>query len=195
MTHYQNNTIRVATTTALVAMGMTTVIPTETEKIIKFEPTIDFYKFTVDSLTSTKCYHDIFYIDDSRTLNISDKNLTASKRQQQFENNNTTLDKLEKLPYNWNGNGAEPFSKKFIENVRILIRSLVHQPRIFPLADFGVQLEYHGKNNSYLEIDLSDKEVAEIYQVDIDGNETESTIRSSADNINNLVENFYGRNI
>lgn len=98
---------------------------------------------------------------------------------------------METLPKNWNGSGAEPFRRELTGKIRALLPQLVHQPEIYPLADFGVQLEYHSPDHSYLEIDLSLEENAEVFQQDADGSEKNAAVRTDAESINRLVEDFY----
>lgn len=64
------------------------------------------------------------------------------------------LDYIGQLPQDWNGNGAEKFSKDLINKCRRILDSLPIQPEIFPTGRDSVQLEYHQKNGDYLEFEV-----------------------------------------
>lgn len=102
------------------------------------------------------------------------------------------LETIRSLGYNWNGNGAEPFSKIHIDNVRDLLFGLDIQPEVFPTAAQSIQIEYDGENDSYLEFQIYEDCKVEIYQVSRDGNETTLETVLNIGRINKVVNQFYG---
>lgn len=72
-------------------------------------------------------------------------------------NNLRRLRIFEKLPSNWNGDGAAIIPKCVIKRVRNLTFNIydrkLSQPEIFPLAMGEVQLEWED-DNAYLEITI-----------------------------------------
>lgn len=109
-----------------------------------------------------------------------------------LKKNLSKLNEIESLKKNWNGNGAKAISKKLVNKTKLLIINLDKQPQIFPTANDSIQIEYDGENNSYLELQVTQKDVLSFYKVDKAGNESTGMIPVSSFAINNLVEDFYG---
>lgn len=101
------------------------------------------------------------------------------------------LDEIKSLKRNWNGNSARPIPKKVIEKAKTLLINLEKQPQIFPTANDSIQIEYDGDNNSYLELQVTKKNILSFYKVDKDGNESSGEIPVSSFSLNTLVEEFY----
>jgi len=95
------------------------------------------------------------------------------------------------LKDNWDGNGANAFSKDLISKVRNIIILLNKQPELFPTSVNSIQLEYEGADNSYLEIEITDQDTAEVYRIDRSGGEDTFLIKVDADILNKLVTAFY----
>lgn len=66
-----------------------------------------------------------------------------------------SVDEISKLPENWNENGAPMIDSKVIDEVRDILSSIVAVPSVFPTPRNSIQLEFHEKNNSYLEFEVS----------------------------------------
>ena len=105
------------------------------------------------------------------------------------------LDKLEEiknLPDNWNGNNADAFPGALISKVKDIILGISIQPEMFPTAADSIQLEYDGPYNSYLEFQISNKELADVFIIDSDGKEREFSVSCSIGEIDKVVKKFYG---
>lgn len=100
------------------------------------------------------------------------------------------LQKISKLSDNWNGYGAKPVSKEVIQEVRMIVCELNYQPEIFPLSDNEIQLEFDGPDQSYMEIVIGTKDLANVFIIDSTGNEVEKIVSKKA--IIPEVSSFYG---
>lgn len=65
-----------------------------------------------------------------------------SARNTELLKNYQTLNEIEQLEDNWNGNGASKFSKELLDTVRSIIENLFRQPEIYPSSRNSIQLEY-----------------------------------------------------
>lgn len=102
------------------------------------------------------------------------------------------LDAIALLEDNWNGNGAKAFKPELIDKVRSIITFLNIQPEVFPTACNSLQLEYDKVDGAHMEIELSDGEEAEIFQIDSTGCESLVNVCASIDAIAKVVDEFYG---
>lgn len=102
------------------------------------------------------------------------------------------LSEIEKLPDNWNNNGAERISNGIVRSVRKLLVCLEYQPEVFPTACDAIQLEWENEKNEYLEMEILENSV-NVFQIDADGNEQQSTIPFDQACINEIVRGFYDR--
>lgn len=99
------------------------------------------------------------------------------------------LSKIASMPDNWNRNGAKAFSDEFIGTTRELLIQLEHVPEIFPTANGSLQFEYDKPDHSHLDIEIFE-DVAEVYIVGKNGQETSFDIKPSAEEINKVVAEF-----
>jgi len=104
------------------------------------------------------------------------------------------LSEIEKLPDNWNSNGAEHISSQVIKRVRKLLMSMTYQPEIFPTACDAIQLEWENDKKEYLEMEILDGTI-NIFQIDVEGGEEQRTISFDESLVNTIVEEFYGRTV
>lgn len=95
------------------------------------------------------------------------------------------------LKNNWNGNGASAFNKALIQKVIGIVWTLDRQPEIFPTAANSIQLEYEGSKNSYLEIEISESNKAEVFRINKDGSENNFSINDNVETLKGLVNSFY----
>ena len=102
------------------------------------------------------------------------------------------LDEIKSLKKNWNGNNAKPIPNKIINKAKALVINLNRQPQIFPTANDSIQIEYDGDNNSYLELQITKKNILSYYKIDRSGKESMGEIPVSSFSLNELVEEFYG---
>lgn len=102
------------------------------------------------------------------------------------------LSEIEKLPDNWNNNGADKISFSIIKFVRKLLLNLENQPEIFPTACDAVQLEWEKENGEYLEMEVLEDTI-NVFQIASDGAETQSNIAADAALIRETVREFYDR--
>lgn len=101
------------------------------------------------------------------------------------------LGEIESLQSNWNGNGADAFSKEIISKARELICSLSIQPIILPTGRDSIQMEYENQKGDYLELELFEDGRLKMFSYTHDGvSETKDISCSSA---NKAVCDFYGR--
>ena len=101
------------------------------------------------------------------------------------------INEIEKLEKGWNGNGADPFSRELINNVRRIIENAVYQPEIFPTANDSIQLEYDKKNGEHMEIEIFESKDAEVFIIDSNGIEHDEEIPADTLVINERVRKFY----
>lgn len=102
------------------------------------------------------------------------------------------LSEIEKLPDNWNNNGAEHISPQIIKKVRTLLMSMTFQPEVFPTACDAIQLEWENDKKEYLEMEILDDTI-NVFQIDAEGGEEQRTIGFDESVVNSIVEEFYDR--
>ena len=102
------------------------------------------------------------------------------------------LSEIEKLPDNWNNNGAEHISPQIIKMARKLLMSMTYQPEVFPTACEAIQLEWENDKKEYLEMEILDGTI-NIFQIDAEGGEEQHTISFDENIVNAIVEEFYDR--
>lgn len=102
------------------------------------------------------------------------------------------LESIAELENGWNGNGAKAFSYGLISKVRNMLMFLNVQPEVFPTACNSLQLEYDKSDGSHMEIELTEDEEAEVFQIDSVGCEKIISIQANAETINKVVGEFYG---
>ena len=102
------------------------------------------------------------------------------------------LSEIEKLPVNWNSNGAEKIPACVIRTVRKLLVEIEFQPEVFPTACDAIQLEWSNSNDEYLEMEILE-ECVNVFQIDSDGNECQKTVNLDNDIIKDIVRSFYDR--
>lgn len=100
---------------------------------------------------------------------------------------------IEKLQDNWNGNGAESFSKNILATAKAIVFQLSVQPSIFPTARDSIQFEYENALGDYLEFELFDNGQLKMFSFSHLGNAETTYIAVSE--MNEVVNRFYGRNI
>jgi len=114
---------------------------------------------------------------------VSEEILNLSKH----VDNINKLHKYSQFGYNWNLNGAEPFSKELINIVWEKINGLEKQPNVFPAACGCIQFEYSGDNGNYLEFEIYENRI-EMFKI-IDKIEYEETLPLSED-LNEIINEF-----
>ena len=102
------------------------------------------------------------------------------------------LNTIASLQDNWNYNNAKAFSKTLISKVRTIITFLDVQPEIFPTACNSLQLEYDKNNGAHMEIEIWENKDAEVFVVKDNGEEHLFTVKANVEQINQLVNKFYG---
>lgn len=82
-----------------------------------------------------------------------------------YKKNIEKLDYMAQLDNDWDGYGANKFSKKTISNAKIVLSWLKYnQPNIFPTSESGVQFEFY-LDRKYLQIVVNNDNV-EFFQTD-----------------------------
>ena len=105
--------------------------------------------------------------------------------------NQKKLGVIERLSDDWNGNGANSFSKELVDKVRLLLDEILHQPEIFPTAGDSIQLEYDRNNGQHLEFEISENNDIEVYEELLDGKTEEYSIPFDVNSINEVLRRFY----
>lgn len=108
-----------------------------------------------------------------------------------MRDNLNQLDMIEQLEDDWNGEGAAAFSKELIARVRDIIMQLKLQPEVFPTARDSIQFEYY-INNKYLEVEFNEQSECKIFSSDEFRNTSTKFINADAEEINKVVDQFYG---
>ena len=73
-----------------------------------------------------------------------------------------------------------------------LIDKLNIQPEIFPTALGTIQIEYDNSRRDHMEIEIGEEDIAEIFIVYFNGEESIEQIPATANHINERVIDFYG---
>lgn len=104
---------------------------------------------------------------------------------------------MSNLEENWDDDGAMTFSAELIENVKSLLLHLKpYQPDIFPKNDSRIQLEFFSKDNRFLKIILSEKQI-DVYSTDNFNykNDFFDTFEFNETKIYDIVSQFYKNNL
>lgn len=81
------------------------------------------------------------------------------------------LESFRKLEKDWNGYNANPIPNESIDNAIDFLNYLKENnedliyPEIFPTGQDSVQLEWHGKNSEYLEIEFFPNKIDALIEV------------------------------
>ncbi len=116
---------------------------------------------------------------------VMDKNVVKSVRR---------LNEIGRLPYDWNGYGAKPFSTMLIDRCQGIVSALTHQPQIYPTGRQSIQFQYELKDRSYLEFEIFENKTMCLCvpkRVYSDAKTMEIT-DSEEENIKEIVGSFYG---
>lgn len=105
------------------------------------------------------------------------------------------LDSFLALKDNWNGNGAAPVSQNLVSLMKGLVLNLERQPDIFPTACDSIQFEYEKPDGDYLEFEVSENGKVSVFRMMPDGTDCSYTLDFDANQINEVVSDFYDRNI
>ncbi|MCR5124236.1 MAG: hypothetical protein K6B43_03470 [Treponema sp.] len=132
-----------------------------------------------------KC--DGFSVSTTEAKNVFPKYL-KSKPDGRLVRNIKKLNKIASLETGWNGDDANSFSDSFLNRVRAILLSIENQPEIFPTAADSIQMEFDGKKNSYLEIQIRDSDTAEVYEVSRNGEEYSYEIVASEQTISQIAK-------
>lgn len=108
-------------------------------------------------------------------------------------NNLLRLVEIEQLQNNWNGNNASSFSEQLLSTARQIIMKSLIQGNIFPTARDSIQFEYENNIGDYLEIEAFENGRIKMFSFTHDGTPTTEDI--AIEDINEVVSEFYGRNI
>jgi len=120
---------------------------------------------------------------------LTDKTIKFIDNQDRRFINLNKLHEYSNLKYNWNFNGAEPFTKELINLAWQKISELEIQPKVFPTAADSIQFEYEKENGDYLEFNIFEDKT-EILKI-INKNEEEFDVSIDED-LNKIVNEFHG---
>lgn len=94
---------------------------------------------------------------------------------------------------NWNGYGAPKFTNTLLNAAKRILHTLGHQPEVFPIDGGVIQFEYEKQTGEYLEFEVSENKDAHCLRIDKNGEEQEFDV--SVDEINKVVDDFYGHSV
>ena len=127
--------------------------------------------------------------EEEQATTLSDsREIKGAVKKRNFEK----LSVIRSLKQGWNGNGAPSFSSSIIDKAEELIDELNIQPEIFPTALGTIQIEYDNSRRDHMEIEIGEEDIAEIFIVYFNGEESIEQIPATADHINERVIDFYG---
>lgn len=94
------------------------------------------------------------------------------------------------LKENWNGYGADPFKKDFVEQCRTVVKGLNREPFVAPTANNSIQIEYEDKNG-YLEIELFENK-ANVFKMSPNGDTLNFILlQVDSESLNFIIDSFY----
>ncbi len=99
------------------------------------------------------------------------------------------LNKIGRMPYNWNGNGAEQFNKSLIDRSKKILSALPVEPEIYPTANDSIQMEYKKVDGSYLEFEIFENKTI-MFKISATGKESYQRFYE-IEQIAREVEKFY----
>lgn len=179
---WRNSTssVSVITSTVLLALAVGASSTAITSDVFRSEDTAIYQNFS-----SAHQENKVFGVIN----NTASANAMVSE---ELQKNIRKIMLISSLKDNWNGNGALAFSSILIEKIKNIVVGLEKQPEIFPTAANSIQLEYDGLDNSYLEIEIFDSKIAEIFRINKDGSEEYFNTNADSESLNRLVTAFYG---
>lgn len=122
----------------------------------------------------------------------SENTLVGGKSMEELMKKNVAkLKEFGNLDLDWNGYGAEPFSRKLLESVDNIIRNIIVQPEVFPTGRKSVQFEYEKDSGEYLELEVFIDRI-EVFSIDKNGLEKEFNIQVDNNEVNKVVTAFNG---
>ena len=93
-----------------------------------------------------------------------------------------------RLQYNWNGNGAEPYTPEVIDLAWSHLMKIEKQPEVFPPAIGAIQFEWEKENGDYLDFEIYADRI-ELFMI-VGGAELEQNLSTDAD-LNWIVNEFW----
>ena len=130
-----------------------------------------------------------FYISKPNLPDINGISFTSTRISDCLNNNNININTIKYLQRF--SEIEKIVNKKIVDLVRGFALYLCVQPEIYPLGQDGIQLEYDGIDNSYLEFEIYNEEEINMYKIDRDGSEEYKTIKCQYKEINKAVCEFY----
>lgn len=97
-----------------------------------------------------------------------------------------SLNKIEKLKYNWNGNYALPFTKGVVNTCRQLLPLLLKEPEVFPTASNSIEFDFY-LSGWDLEVEVFSAHNIQIYESLIDKRTNMDNILDAANYINSCI--------
>lgn len=171
-----------------------TSIPINVEQLIKSEiqkqlvPIKETQDALIEQAAELSLERDAIKEEINNLRKIYSENYQLKKK----INNINTILSFKKFAYDWNGNGAEPFSEKIIQKALdfIISSELKYQPNVFPTARQSIQLEYEKSNGDYLEIEIFEDKYSAYSEI---GNEETEYESISFNELIKLINEFYSR--
>lgn len=144
-----------------------------------------FFNFTASNQIT---FHNLIRLASYEGTKSLRKSIVVSK---ELSDNIEKVNRIGRLEFNWNGNNAEPFARRHLDKVKVLLLHLERQPEVFPTAADSIQLEYDGENGAYLEFQIYEDDNADVFCVDKQGAEMEWQVALDDNVINSIVRKFY----
>lgn len=126
-------------------------------------------------------------------LNYSTVNLEVEGNSMENSELNASLERLDSflsLEEDWNGYNAPAFRKPLIDFAKNVVKTLIRQPEIFPIAGGAIQFEYEKPSGEYLEFELYEDGHIHRFQIFKDGTEQEDDMH--VEDMDKVVREFYG---
>ncbi len=74
-----------------------------------------------------------------------------------------SIESLQELKADWNGNGAKAFKKQLLDKVKLFVDRISYHTHVFPTGRDSVQLEFYKPNKEYLELEISENEISGLH--------------------------------
>lgn len=142
----------------------------------------------VSSLWQMRVKNRIAYNYSSTFTSIPQKYIVEEKRK---SINLQKLKDLEKLEYNWNGNGAEPFTTEVLNNANYIYHNIIREPKIFPTGRKSIQFEYEKNNGDYLEFEIFHDRVEVYMEVSEEEKEITIPLINVVKKVNEVINEFF----
>lgn len=160
---------------------------------------IEFYNCKNKIISNNSIYNSFYSYNTIVSEQLSDSAINYLILNREMTKNNflqakASLNSIKKLEYDWNENGAEPFSDSLIKKCYQILDSLSDEPFIAPTACGAIQFEYEKNNGEYLEFEVYEDKINTL-RIFENGEEQSFLLLGNNQKLHmkNMVDKFYGR--